>query len=182
MRHVVKQRLPLQHLVRISHSHWEKAHKPILAFIHRYGEKRITLATLCWLRHLTPASLKVKGTYMATVFENKNLIGVFASSQHGHHSCIVVHPEFRRQGIGRRLLHSSLQCLDLLHVQVAIDNTPCINLFFGCGLSAYKMTRDDTKKPALHFIGGSKAPPSTFDWTPSIARTHETFLPPRKAR
>ncbi|WP_187820550.1 GNAT family N-acetyltransferase [Pasteuria penetrans] len=146
-------------LIAVSPSQWDVARAPILTFIRRYGEDRITHRTRRWLGKLSSTGLQIKGTYIAAMFNRRTLIGVLAIQQHGRrHACVVVHPRFRRQGVGEQLLQAALQQLDFLYARVAIDNIASLRLCFSCGLLAYKMTRGITQKSTLHFIGGKAIP------------------------
>lgn len=145
-------------LVRHTAHTWNKQRAKILNFITRYGDRRITLATLHSLRALTneqlqsqPASNVVPATII-TISEQGKLLGVgYAIADGSGHCLIVVREDARNQGIGSRIMQELIDSFEKFSCHVAIDNTASLSLCFKSGLHAVALFTGPTGKATLKF-------------------------------
>ncbi|MGA9174217.1 MAG: GNAT family N-acetyltransferase [Thermoactinomyces sp.] len=132
----------------------ETAKAPVIRFMKRYGDGRITHRALRWFQSLTEEKTP-EGTYVATALDKKKLIGVIVFGEYGiKESFIAVHPQYRKRGVGEVLLKSALAKLPKIYTRVACDNIPSLKLCFSCGLIAFKLIKGPTGKPTLWLAGG----------------------------
>ncbi|MCM3632531.1 MULTISPECIES: GNAT family N-acetyltransferase [Paenibacillus] len=136
---------------------WKKHRARILNFITRYGEKKITLASLHSLRALSNEQLNVQVEHLppasiVTYTEQGALLGVaYAIADGSGHCIVVVHPDARRRGIGSKLMEALIQSLPSFSCQVAIDNVASLALCFNNELHAVAMFKGPTGKSTLRF-------------------------------
>lgn len=137
----------------------EKYRFIITRFMKRFGDNRVTHKALRWFNQLQADTLP-PGTYVAAALENRKIVGIIVFGEYGlKESFIAVHPHYRKQGIGEKLLNSAIQTLEKVYTRVACDNIASLKLCFHCGLVAFKLTRGPTGKPTL-WLGGGKYDPS----------------------
>ncbi|MFD0962254.1 GNAT family N-acetyltransferase [Paenibacillus chungangensis] len=150
---------------------WRNGRQRLIMFASRFGEKRITAATLHAFRRLDGERLRadasgLSDTAVVTVQSGRRLIGLgFARqvdrSQAGEAdddedaSMIVIHPAARGVGAGSAILHALLSRLGRLTCYVATDNPASMALCFKFGMRAVSMHRGPTGKPTLRFEGGA---------------------------
>lgn len=145
-------------LVRHTAQTWNKQRAKILNFITRYGDRRITLATLHSLRALTneqlqpgPASNVVPASII-TISEQGKLMGVgYAIADGSGHCLIVVREDLRNQGIGSRIMQELIDSSEHFSCHVAIDNISSLALCFKNGLHAVMIFTGPTGKATLKF-------------------------------
>lgn len=124
--------------------------KLLLEFVHRYGDKRITLKGIRWLTNLSDSEFKQDGNYIVAATDNEQLIGLLAVSKFGmDHSFIAVHSDYRRHGIAKLLLNEVLSRMDKFYARVAYDNIPSLNTCFSMGMVAIKIEKGPTGKPTF---------------------------------
>ncbi|MBA4541613.1 MULTISPECIES: GNAT family N-acetyltransferase [Thermoactinomyces] len=132
----------------------ETAKVPVIRFMKRYGDGRITHRALRWFQRLSKQNIP-EGTYVAAALDKKKLIGVIVFGHYGlQESFIAVHPQYRKRGVGEVLLKSALAKLPKIYTRVACDNIPSLKLCFSCGLIAFKLIKGPTGKPTLWLAGG----------------------------
>ncbi|SHE76294.1 Protein N-acetyltransferase, RimJ/RimL family [Seinonella peptonophila] len=128
--------------------HLKKWRPTLIRFIWKHGDQRITHQAIRWFRRLN--NVEQEGTLVALAMEEKRLIGLTALSNYGlGEAFIVVHPRFRKSGVGEKLLQFTLQELPKVYTRVACDNIASLKLCFSCGLIAYKLISGPTGKPTL---------------------------------
>ncbi|MFD0588375.1 GNAT family N-acetyltransferase [Paenibacillus sp. GCM10027627] len=139
---------------------WLKERRRLLGFVIRFGEKRITIASLHALRTLDPAWLAVdeSGFSKATVVIAKRggrVVGLGFAADGGDGGClIVVHPGERRNGTGSAIMKAMMNALGKLACHVAADNIPSMALCFGLGMKAVSIHKGPTGKSTLRFERG----------------------------
>ncbi|WP_223068446.1 GNAT family N-acetyltransferase [Paenibacillus caui] len=137
---------------------WEKFHGTLLAFIRKYGSKRITADAYRRIQRLSPLALSRAGNgiMMATICaeDGRRIAGILCTEGYGDDlSVAVVHPLYRGRGIGTRLLKGQLAELGRLNCKVAIDNISILRMCFKAGLSACNVAEGPTGKPTLVLSG-----------------------------
>ncbi|CAH0117764.1 hypothetical protein PAE9249_00225 [Paenibacillus sp. CECT 9249] len=135
---------------------WPKLKQMLLRFVTKYGDGRITTDAFDRLAKLAPEHLRRRGTQIVTatvsVDGKKRLVGFSFVSDFGRETCIViVHPDYRKQEIGTKLLLEQTSRLGQLMCQVALDNAASIQMCFKAGLVAAHMSDGPTGKPTFHF-------------------------------
>lgn len=145
-------------LLHLNSLSWKKQRAKILNFITRFGEKRITLATLQSLRALSNEQLDPQNfsdiipASVVIITEKGVLAGVgYAIDDGSGHCLIVVRPEARRHGIGFQLMQALIDSLEHFSCQVAIDNIASLALCFKHGLHAVSLIKGPTGKATLRF-------------------------------
>lgn len=127
----------------------------LIAFTTRFSDNRITHQAIRWLKQLKPTDLK-EGTLIIIAVDRKKLVGLVVFGNYGiDESFCVVHPQYRNQGIGEKLLKLSLRHLDRVYTRVATDNIPSLKVCFACGLVAFRLIKGPTGKPTFIFGGGN---------------------------
>jgi GNAT superfamily N-acetyltransferase len=136
----------------------ERIRKPLLRFLRRYGDGRITHQAMRWFHRLTPEELK-EGTYIAAAYDEKKVAGIIVFGNYGiEESFIAVHPDYRQRGVGEQLLKQAIQSLGKVYARVASDNIPSLKLCFSCGLMAFSLCKGPTGKDTLWLGGGTFDP------------------------
>ncbi|MBA4549464.1 GNAT family N-acetyltransferase [Thermoactinomyces intermedius] len=136
----------------------ERIRKPLLRFLRRYGDGRITHQAMRWFHRLTPEELK-EGTYIAAAYDEKKVAGIIVFGNYGiEESFIAVHPDYRQRGVGEQLLKQAIQSLGKVYARVASDNIPSLKLCFSCGLMAFSLCKGPTGKDTLWLGGGNFDP------------------------
>ncbi|MBH8602307.1 GNAT family N-acetyltransferase [Thermoactinomyces sp. CICC 23799] len=136
----------------------ERIRKPLLRFLRRYGDGRITHQAMRWFHRLTPEELK-EGTYIAAAYDKKKVAGIIVFGNYGiEESFIAVHPDYRQRGVGEQLLKQAIQSLGKVYARVASDNIPSLKLCFSCGLMAFSLCKGPTGKDTLWLGGGTFDP------------------------
>lgn len=139
---------------------WIKEKRKLLGFIIRFGEKRITVASLHALRSLEPSWLMAdeSGYSRAAVVITKSggrITGLGFAADGGDGGClIVVHPGARRTGSGSAIMQRMMQALGRLACHVAADNIPSMALCFSLGMKAVSIHKGPTGKSTLRFERG----------------------------
>lgn len=127
----------------------EKVRPQLIRFLRLYGDKRLTHQALRWL-HRLPAKPYEQGTLLAVALDDNRLVGVIAVGQYGtEESIIAVKPQYRKQGLGKDLVHHIFQTVDRLYARVASDNLPSLKLCFSMGMVAFDLFTGITGKPTL---------------------------------
>lgn len=114
---------------------WQTYRPRLLAFIQRYGEKRIARRTL--VRLATDEALAYDpegGIWVAHA--GGRVLGVLAVRRAGIVlSMIVVHPLYRRAGIGVKLLNEAVRTTKRLYARISADNAPSLRLAKSTGFT-----------------------------------------------
>ncbi|SFI83139.1 GNAT family N-acetyltransferase [Thermoflavimicrobium dichotomicum] len=133
----------------------ERLRPALLRLIRFAGDGRITHRAIRWLNRLQLTDDK-PGTVIAISFDQKKCTGLIAFGHYGlEESFIVVHPQYRKRGVGEALVKFVLSHLDKVYTRVACDNIPSLKLCFACGLTAFQLTKGPTGKPTLWLGGGN---------------------------
>lgn len=139
---------------------WRTERRRLLSFVLRYGEKRITTASLQALRDLEPAWLEADGSgysraVVAVTKQHGRLTGLGFASDGGDGGCLlVVHPGARRHGAGTVVMKAMIGRLGRLACHVAADNVPSMALCFRIGMKAVSIHKGPTGKSTLRFERG----------------------------
>ncbi|WP_159081809.1 GNAT family N-acetyltransferase [Paenibacillus sp. CAA11] len=152
---------------------WEKLHGMLLTFVRNYGARRITAGSYRMLMRLSPQKLEQPGAALtlATVQteDGCHLAGFSCTTEYGSElHIVVVHPLYRNQGIGRKLMTSPLETLGRLRCRVAVDNLSSLKMCFNAGFTAYGIVQGPTGKPTLLLereysaLAADGSPRSTF--------------------
>ncbi|MCR2802547.1 GNAT family N-acetyltransferase [Paenibacillus soyae] len=147
-------------LLRLTPEEWMKEKRRLLGFIIRFGEKRITVASLHALRSLEPSWLlpDENGLSRAAVVvakQNGRVAGLGFAADGGDGGCLlVVHPGARRSGTGSMLMRAMMNALGHLACHVAADNIPSMALCFALGMKAVSIHKGPTGKSTLRFERG----------------------------
>jgi GNAT superfamily N-acetyltransferase len=136
----------------------QRIRAPIIRFMKKYGDGRITHHALRWLQHLHTENW-AEGTWIAATLDGKKITGVIVFGNFGiDEGFIAVHPDYRKKGIGETLLKSTMEKLPKIYTRVACDNIPSLKLCFSCGLVAFHLFKGPTGKPTLWLAGGNWNP------------------------
>lgn len=138
---------------------WIKEKKRLLSFIIRFGEKRITAASLYALRTLNPTWLETENGRSRAVIvltkHNGRMTGLGFAADGGEGGCIiVVHPDVRRSGAGYAMMRAIMNKLGSLACHVAADNIASMTLCFSLGMKAVSIHKGPTGKSTLRFERG----------------------------
>lgn len=126
----------------------------LIRFTIQHSDHRITHQAIRWFKRLKSSNWK-KGTMIMISLHNNKLVGLVVFGNYGiQESFCVVHPAYRNQGIGEKLLKHSLRQLNRVYTRVAIDNLPSLKVCFSCGLVAFRLIKGPTGKPTFLFGGG----------------------------
>lgn len=137
---------------------FQRIKNPLLRFIKRYGDGRITYQALRWFNQLSPKQLK-EGTYIAAAYDEKKVTGIIVFGNYGiEESFIAVHPDYRQKKVGEQLLNHAIQSLGKVYARVAVDNIASLKLCFTCGLVAFSLCKGPTGKDTLWLGGGDFNP------------------------
>lgn len=156
----------------IEQTQWDAWKPAVLAFIRRYGDRRITVAALQRLHALdaaslareagtaivaarasmgaaTPAAAGATGAAAAGAHDaGPTLIGVAAAIRHGSHACIVVvKPQWRGRGIGTAMLRELAAAVAPLSCTVAADNAASLSMCANAGFTRVEQCTGPTGKP-----------------------------------
>ncbi len=133
--------------------HLEKARLPLMNFMRRHGDGRITRRAHKWLQNIDSEQLRRHGTCIVTASIGAQLKGILLVAQHGRQvMAIVVHRTARRQKIGQMLVRHALRNVRFLEARVATDNSSSIGMCFAAGMVAVALERGVTGKPTLLFV------------------------------
>jgi len=122
----------------------------LLNFIRKYGERRITRSAIQWLKTVRGNGLSEKGTLILAALDGRKLIGLVAVADYGRkESFIVVHPEYRRQGVALEMVNDVVRRLDRVYGRIAIDNIPSLAMCLQAGFVAFALEQGPTGKPTL---------------------------------
>lgn len=145
-------------LIRHNARSWNKQRARIMNFITRYGEKRITLATLHSLRALTNEQLEnnpsknIPQASIITYSEKGLLLGVgYTIADDSGHCLIVVREEARKSGIGNQIMKALIESIERFSCYVALDNIASLALCFKNQLHAVALIKGPTGKATLKF-------------------------------
>lgn len=139
---------------------WMKEKRRLLGFIIRFGEKRITVASLHALRSLDASWLMAdeNGCSKAAIViarSGRRITGLGFAADGGDGGClIVVHPSARRTGTGSAIMRGMMNALGHLACHVAADNIPSMALCFSLGMKAVSIHKGPTGKSTLRFERG----------------------------
>ncbi|WMT39571.1 GNAT family N-acetyltransferase [Paenibacillus sp. D2_2] len=125
---------------------WKRKQSDILAFICRYGGKRMYRNVYQELLKLSYRDLSKSGTSLQLVTvqaEDGPRIAAFSGATgYGQDICIVVvHPLYRRIGLGTALLKQQLAALGSLTCRIALDDLGALQMGFRAGLCARGMIK-----------------------------------------
>lgn len=156
---------------------WAAFHESLLEFIHSYGQKGISPAEFKKIHRLTPRLLERPGTaiMMATVMaeDGRRTAGVLCSADYGRDLCAaVVHPLYRRRGVGSSLLKAQLEAWRRFECSVAANNVPGLKMCFNAGLSAFDARISRAGKPEL--LLSRKLPPKEGEYF-AAARAGDSY-------
>jgi len=128
----------------------QRSRRTLLQFIRRCGERRITASAIHWLKTAPGTELTKDGTLILAAVDGRRLIGLVAVADYGRkESLIVVHPQYRRQGVALALVDEIVRRLDRVYGRVAIDNIPSLSMCLQAGFVAFAMDKGPTGKPTL---------------------------------
>lgn len=135
-------------------THWETQYGHILSFIHQYGAGRIPSETLQALLKLSPRDLRLAGNSLLTVQirteDGPRIAGVCCVKDYGNELCfVVVHPLYRKLGLGTRLLSEQIAVLGQLSCRVDLRHASSLNMCFRAGLSVTRLVKDTYGKSWL---------------------------------
>jgi len=141
-------------ICKVSPSLFRRTKKQLVRFTIQHGDARITHRAIRWLKKLQPSELK-DGTLILIAVIQKRLAGLVVFGNYGiDESFCVVHPQYRNQGIGEKLLKHSFRYLNRVYTRVATDNIPSLKVCFASGLVAFRLIKGPTGKPTFIFGGG----------------------------
>lgn len=127
-----------------------KSRQTLLNFIRKYGERRITQSGIQWLKTVPGAALSEDGNLILAALDHRRLIGLAAVADYGRkESLIVVHPDYRRQGVALELVDEVVQRMDRVYGRVAMDNIPSLAMCLEAGFVAFALRKGPTGKPTL---------------------------------
>lgn len=136
---------------------WAAERKRLIGFAIRFGEKRLTLASMHAFRTLEAALLTAPSgesgaaAVVVATLEGR-LAGLGFAADAGEKGCfVVVHSEMRDRGIGSRIVEKLISRFEHLTCTVACDNAPSMALCFKLGMVAVAMLTGPTGKPTLRF-------------------------------
>jgi ribosomal protein S18 acetylase RimI-like enzyme len=137
----------------LSPDEWLQGRNRLTQFAIRFGDKRLTAATLRTLRQLEPARLTDDGDAAVVIAtQDGRTVGFGLAAGMGEECCmVVVHPEARSLGIGGAIVQAMIKQFGELTCMVAADNTASMALCFRLGMAAVSMHRGPTGKPTLRF-------------------------------
>lgn len=136
---------------------WAAERKRLIGFAIRFGEKRLTLASMHAFRTLTPAQLTLPpgesgAAAVVVATAGGRLVGLGFAGDSGEKGCfVVVHSEMRARGIGGEIVKRLMSRFEDLTCNVACDNAPSMALCFKLGMVAVAMATGPTGKPTLRF-------------------------------
>jgi len=114
---------------------WHEHHLRFLAFIQRYGEKRITRWTMKRLASDMSIVRDPEGGIWVA-HDHGRILGLLAIQKAGIElSMIVVHPCYRRTGIGASLLETALRTTRRLYARISAENIPSLRLAMSTGFT-----------------------------------------------
>ncbi len=133
----------------------------LLAFIVRFGEKRLTMSAVSALKMLQPHQLEerytgsgISSSAVAAAVHKGKLAGVAAAIDYGQGACLMaVHPSNRGHGLGGRMLKAMMNQCGRLQGEVSLDNPASISACFRSGMKAVALLTGPTGKPTLRFEG-----------------------------
>ena len=147
--------------IRVIHSpqedKWPMLRNKFTQFIIHAGDQRITVDAMKQLESLPFRGLQADGTQLVIATERTprakaRLIGLSFVEDYGDTTClVVVHPDYRGQSIGTKLLREQICRLGNLSCSVAMDNLSSLHMCFQAGLTAYTLIEGPTGKPTLAF-------------------------------
>ena len=159
----------------LSPESWVSARQRLIGYAVRFGDKRLTSAALHQLRKLDGSALAATSPqrYEAAAViarHDGRIIGFgFAASGEAECCIVVVHPEARRQGVGRGMMNAMMSRIGAFSCNVAADNTASMAMCFSLGMKAVSMHLGPTGKPTLRFERGT-----AYD----TARSRHSYLVP----
>ncbi|WP_435921816.1 GNAT family N-acetyltransferase [Paenibacillus sp. DYY-L-2] len=148
-------------------SDWNRQKAEILAFTQNYGGKRIPSGTYRALMKLSPRDLLLPGSSLlfATLRteDGPRVAGLSCVTDYGRGvSLVIVHPLYRRKGLGSELLARQLSILGRLAFSVRTDHVPCLQMCFRAGLRASRLVKGANGRAELqlerteqHFFANS---------------------------
>ncbi|MGA8942895.1 MAG: GNAT family N-acetyltransferase [Thermoactinomyces sp.] len=132
--------------------------KPIIRFMKRYGDGRITSRAIKWFNQQSEDSFK-ENSLIAAAYDGNKVTGIIVFGNYGiDESFIAVHPDYRQKRVGEQLLKKAIHSLGKVYARVAADNIPSIKLCFACGLVAFSLIKGPTGKPTFWMGGGNFSP------------------------
>ncbi len=138
--------------IKITSSTQSKIRKTLVQFIVKYGDGHITRKAVNWINR-TPFSKidKNNGDAIHVFLNEKNqIIGIIAISHYGlEQAIIVIHPNYRKKGLGNQMTKGVLEDIDKYYVRVATDNIASLKLCFSSGMRAFHLVKGPTGKPTL---------------------------------
>ncbi|WP_152394670.1 GNAT family N-acetyltransferase [Paenibacillus guangzhouensis] len=136
---------------------WPVLRAKFTQFIINAGDQRITVDAIKQFGSLSLSGLQADGTQLIIATERTlrakaRLIGLAFVENYGDTTClVVVHPDYRGQRIGTKLLQEQINQLGNLTCTVAMDNLSSLHMCFQAGLTAYTLIEGPTGKPTLAF-------------------------------
>lgn len=117
---------------------WSSAKASILDLVRKHHDKHITRKAYNHVKQLKSVSLNSPGVAIWTAWSGSQLVGALISERYGvRTSMMVVHRDFRSQGIAKELLKQATCSMGRFYGEVAADNLASLKACFGMGLVAY---------------------------------------------
>ncbi|EFM10212.1 GCN5-related N-acetyltransferase [Paenibacillus curdlanolyticus YK9] len=141
-------------IVRLKPSQWPNWRDRLIAFAKRHGDRRITAAGLrAMLLAEATGACAPSSVAVVIAHDQGRLLGFAFAVNAGETAClVVVRPDARGGGIGRRLIEAlANRCGGRLCCKIAADNPASMQLFFHAGLKAVSVETGPTGKPTLRF-------------------------------
>lgn len=137
----------------ITGDQYERLHGPTVAFLNAHHEKRVRKTSREWFRDATIETHDAPGCALFAAIVDGTVLGVSASKESGYAAGFTVtHPDYRRLGIGTKLVKAKLEKVPTYTTRVAVDNESCLYLMFKSGLVATTIaTNDSNGKTVIRF-------------------------------
>jgi GNAT superfamily N-acetyltransferase len=142
---------------------WKRLQSDILAFVSKYGGKRIYGNVYQQLLKLSYRDLSKPGNSFELITiqaeDGPKIAGFSGVTGYGHGICIVViHPLYRGLGLGTALLRNRLTALGSLDCLIALDDLPGLRMGFKAGLCARRLIKTHAGKTGLLLQNQSSSP------------------------
>jgi GNAT superfamily N-acetyltransferase len=128
-------------------------HGPAVAFLNAHHEKRVRKTSREWFAATTPEDHEASGCALYAAVIEGQVLGVTAANDSGYASGFtVVHPDYRRMGVGTALMRQKLVKVPSYTTRVAVDNESCLYLMFKTGLVATTIAKNEANgKTVIRF-------------------------------
>ena len=117
---------------------WRKVRAIALALIRGHRDGHITRKTYNHVQSLRSQSLDQEGNVVWTAWADDRLVGVIVYEEYGNRtSMMVVHRDYRGQGIAKGMLLPSAKHMGRFYSEIAVDNLSSLRAVFAVGMVAY---------------------------------------------